>query len=302
MAARCPAPGVYDLDIDLYHGVEIAPGPSISGSGLISISDLMGGCPARFWWDSTMNPKREDVDTEALHIGRAVHTLTLEGRDEFNLRFGVLDEGMDLRTNAGKARKAEIEDRGQTMIRWNDFLKINAMADEVQKHPRAKMVFQDGAPEKTLVWQDEITGVWCRARPDWLPNDRAFIPDLKSTADAAKAAFERSVWAYGYHMKIAHICEGIRVLGLGDPQGAYFVAQEKAAPYLVAVYVLNREALEWGAAQNRVAIETFARCQERDHWPGYSETVQEINLPAWAQSQLTAADLTASIPQKGIHQ
>ena len=290
-------PGVYDIPIDAYHGIEICAGPSISSSGLVNISHVMGGCPARYWWDSTLNPDREEVDTEALRIGRAVHTLVLEGMDMFNKRFALLGEGMDLRSAAGKARKAEIEAAGQVMLRWDDFKKIQAMAVALDKHPRAKLVFTDGAPEKTLAWQDEITGVWLRARPDWLPAAPAFIPDLKSAADASRLAFEKAVWDYGYHMKIAHVCDGIRTLGLGDPQAAYFVVQEKKAPFLCAVYALNSEALEWGAVQNRAAIETFARCLERNYWPGYAETVQEINLPVYAQSQLKAADLSGA-PQE----
>lgn len=291
-------PGVYDLTLDQYHGAEPCAGPSISSSGLVNMAEIMGGCPARYWWESPLNPNREPVDTEALRIGRAVHTLVLEGELEFASRFGLLPEGMDLKGNAGKAIKAEIEAAGKIMIRFADLQRIKAMAVAITSHPRAKFVFTEGAAEKTLAWQDEVTGVWLRARPDWLPRSPLHIPDLKSAADASRLAFEKAVWDYGYHMKAAHVCDGIRALGLGDPKAAYFVVQEKKAPFLAAVYALNGEALEWGSVQNRASINTFARCLERNHWPGYAERVQEINLPIFAQNQLKAADLSGAPEQE----
>lgn len=292
------APGIYDISIDDYHGAEICPGPSISSSGLVTISGIMGGCPAKFWWDSSMNPEREPVDTEALRFGRAAHTLILEGTGEFGKRFGILGEGMDLRSAAGKAQKAAIEDAGKCMVRFDDFVKISAMAKAIKSHPRASLVFADGAAEKTLCWKDDETGVWLRARPDWLPTTPQFIPDYKTCADASKADFEKTVWSYGYHMKAAHVCAGIRATGIGNPDAAYFVAQEKKAPYLCAVYVLNKDALDWGDLQNRAAIRTFAECLNKGKWPGYAETAEEIKLPVYAENQLAAADLSGVSTQE----
>jgi hypothetical protein len=49
----------------------------------------------------------------------------------------------------------------------------------------------NGESEVTLAWQDKETGVWLRARPDFLPQKRLIVPDLKTAADGAPKGFQR---------------------------------------------------------------------------------------------------------------
>lgn len=281
--------GVYDIPIEHYHEREICPTPSISSSGLSRILSS----PARFWWQSTMNPKRDPVDTVALKQGRAAHCLFMDGQDAFTARFAILPEGLTLAKKEGKEFAEQAQTDGKTLLRWADWQTVKSLTDALAAHPLARAAYTDGKAEQTMIWKDEETGVYLRARPDWLPNEVARMFDYKTTRNAHKLAFSRSIYDYGYHQSAAHIMAGCRALGLGNPEHFYFIAQEKEPPYLIALYALNRDALEWGDVQNRAAIRLFAQCLERDHWPGYSESVEEIGLPSFATFQLQNQDFNS---------
>ena len=42
-----------------------------------------------------------------------------------------------------------------------------------------------------------------------------------------------------------------------------------------------RTAVEEGRRANREAIDLYARCMETGVWPGYSDDIVTIGLPAW---------------------
>ena len=58
-----------------------------------------------------------------------------------------------------------------------------------------------GRTEVSFFWDDPETGVACKGRIDRMrrQHNRAWILDLKSTDDASKPAFTRSVVNYAYH-------------------------------------------------------------------------------------------------------
>jgi hypothetical protein len=294
MNALCPKPGVYpDLSIDAYHNVEICPAPSIGGSGLVTLAPPEP-VPLKFWWDSTLNPKREATDTTALRIGKAAHTLFLEGEAEATKHFAVMPAEMTLAQNAGKAFRAQAEGEGKMLIRHSEWAKAQAMAAMMAAIPRFRAAFSVGRPEVTLVWQDEETGVWCRCRPDFLVDDVTHLPELKTCRSAAQSAFERAIDEYGYHIKAAHIMEGCRVLGLGEPKTFTHYVVESEPPHCWAIHTLPRETIEFAEVQRRAALRTFARCLERNDWPGYPEHVQETGLPRYRLQRLQAADLSGT--------
>jgi hypothetical protein len=133
----------------------------------------------------------------------------------------------------------------------------------------------------TLAWQDPETGVWLRARPDFLPAKRRIIPDLKTAADGSPKAFTRTIANFGYHMAAALYLDGITAIFGETPTNWLHVVVEKEAPYVVSLYELPGEDIERGRWLNRKAIRRFAECLSADKWPGYSDDVTQIGLPGW---------------------
>ena len=151
---------------------------SISSSGLRQIIET---CPQKYWFNSPHNPNqppKEQKDT--FSIGSAAHDYLLQ-RDEFMLHNFVLPSDFNPYTNAGKALKKEKIDAGFNVIKHDQFEQVKAMVKAIDEHPFAGAAFVDGVAERSIFWKDEETGVICRCRPDWLPNDFKNVPDYKTT-------------------------------------------------------------------------------------------------------------------------
>ncbi|MFL6141608.1 MAG: PD-(D/E)XK nuclease-like domain-containing protein [Labedaea sp.] len=276
-------PGVYDIPAEAYHADPVAGG-SLSSTGARKL--LPPSTPAQFrhWVDEGSAPSR------VFDFGHAAHKLVLGAGPEL----AVIDAA-DFRTKAARAERDEAHASGQVPLLAHEHEVVVAMAEALLRHEDAAALFAVGTghPEQTLVWQDPETGVWCRARLDWLPvlqgGRRLLLPDYKSAAHADRVAFERAMAEHGYHQQAAWYLEGARQLALtGRDAGFVFVVQEKSAPYLVNLVEPDVVALRWGAIQNECAREIYRRCSESGQWPGY-RGVELAALPAYAENRIEAA-------------
>ena len=114
--------------------------------------------------------------------------------------------------------------------------------------------------------------------------------DLKTTAgSAAPNDFAVTAAKYRYYIQEAFYRAGARATGIGDCD-FYYLTVEKQPPNLVSVTRLHPDAIQLGDQLMRQAVRTYATCLETDTWPGYSDEVTEIDLPAWAYYQNTNDD------------
>lgn len=247
--------------------------PAVSKSHL----DRVAKSPAHYW-ARYLDPAREPEEpTAAMVLGTALHTAVLEPQlwDE---QFAVPKHAFDRRTKAGKELAAafEAEAEGKTVLQLDDAERIRRMAAAVHQHPASNFLLHlPGSREASYFWQDSATGLECKCRPDWHSEDRRLIVDVKTTEDASPRGFQRSVANWRYHVQAAWYLQG-----LGAEQ-FLFVCVEKSPPYLVAVYAATPAMI---AAGQRVAerdLQTLAECRAQDVWPGYGDTIQPIDLPAW---------------------
>ncbi len=117
-----------------------------------------------------------------------------------------------------------------------------------------------------------------KVRPDFLPDRMGSVPEYKSTADASEEAFKRDAYNFGYHLQAALYLRGVKEVLGETPDDFVFVCQEKEPPYLIEVYGLEDEWLEWAEIQLRYAIRLFAHCLETDHWPGSSGELKRVPM------------------------
>lgn len=273
------APGVYRMTNEEYHADPV-PGGSLSSSGARKL--LPPSCPAIFQYEREhgQEPKIE------FDIGHAAHKLVLGDGPEL-----VVVDADSWRTNAAKDAAKEARERGAVPLLPDDHAQVEAMAAALREHPVAAALFDPdrGTAEESLFWRDQPTGIMRRARLDWLPEPgrgRLIIPDYKTCASADPDALAKSVHRFGYHQQASFYLDGVQALGLGDETAAFvFVCQEKKAPYLVTIIELDAMALRIGGIRNRRAIDIFVECTATNHWPGYSDGIELLSLPAWAELQ-----------------
>jgi hypothetical protein len=260
-------PGIHDgMPDEVYHRDPV-PAGSLSSSGA---RRLLETCPARFDYERR-NPK---VGSKTFDVGHAAHQMVLGTGPEL-----VVIPGTRWDTNDAKAEVKRIRERGGIPLKQADMDQVKAIADAILADPLAAALFSDGQPEQSLFWVDERTGIWRRARIDWLRANA--IVDLKTCESADEEHIRKAIARYGYHGQGDFYREGARVLGLGDLP-FLFVFVEKAPPHLTHVVQLDADALAAGRHLNNKAIDRFAECQRTGEWPGYATDITTISLPAYA--------------------
>lgn len=171
--------------------------------------------------------------------------------------------------------------QGRIILNQDQWDQIHGMRDSVMDHLSASALLRaPGDAEMSVYWNDPETGVLCRCRPDYWRHDNVVV-DLKTTEDASPEGFARSIANWRYDVQAAFYTDGIKSATGRDVRAFVFIAVEKKPPYAVGVYVLDSASLELGRAQYRADLYVYAECVEDESWPGYSNRIETIELPAW---------------------
>lgn len=289
-----PGPGAYDdVSIEDYHGnPNLLPAPSISASGM---KVILNQSPYHFWANSPMNPEPDErEDKPHLNIGKAAHDMLLLS-DRWPEFYHVLPKGFA--RNATKkyadaiADEAEAREAGKTILRYQDAVVVERVSAAIGIHELAGKALSAGVAEQTLIAKDSDTGVFVRARPDWLPEsvihggDIRVISDLKFMAPAHchPNGFQKAIWNFGYHISAANYFDVIeQVYGL-RPTHYLHIVVEKEFPFTVSLYPLPEQDIMRGAQQCRIATSRFADCLASGKWPGYADDLAQVGLPGFAR-------------------
>lgn len=265
-------PGIYPwMPNERYHKSE---GISNSGLGKIAVA------PRRYQYELE-HPK---PGTDAMNVGQAFHTLTLEP-NKFDERFAVFSG--DLRTNEAKAKYAEMEASGKTVVRESQLENVQGMVRAVHDHPEAMayLEFEDSYFENSIFWNDEETGVLCKVRPDIITINKKLccITDLKKCQDASERGFRKTIANYYYHHQAAFYLKGGSVATGTAIQGFTWIAVEEQPPHLIGIWLADAEMIEEGTRLYKQNLQKYARCLKTNTWPGYEGPwPKPISLPSWA--------------------
>lgn len=297
-------PGAYEgISAQDYHrNPHLLPGPSLSSSGA---KTLLAKSPLHFWHDSVLNPDRPpEADKPHFNLGKAAHDRILLS-DNWPDQYFVTPEGFSRAKTKQMADAIEEADAalesGMTVLTWEQAQTVEACAVAIAKNELAVATLTNGVTEETLVWQDPVTGVWLRARPDFRPNSilekrkTMVVSDLKFVAPthADPEGFGKAIYNFGYHQSAAFYADGIKAIYGHYPTHWVHVVVEKEPPYAVSLYELPGEDIARGRMLNRRAIDLFARCLESGKWPAYADSPRQVGLPVWARMRIEETDPAA---------
>lgn len=251
--------------------------PAVSASHLKEISRS----PFHYW-SRYINPDRAPmVPTAAMRLGSLVHCAVLEP-DELQKRYQLAP---DRRTKEGKAAVVEMAAAGIEAVSEADLAQALQMADAVCSNRTSALLLSSGLAEQSYWWDDVATGMKCKCRPDWINGN--VIVDLKTCQDASPAGFAKSVAQWSYQQQAAHYLAGTLATRF------IFIAVEKSAPYAVACYELDTEAMIHGSVSRYNNLRKIQDCAAIHNYPGYTDGVETISLPGWAlkdQTTFTSED------------
>lgn len=217
--------------------------------------------------------------SKAMDLGTAVHLATLEPH-LFHER--LIRGPDDRRGNKWKDALDEGAAYGKLVLTSGDFDKAVLMGDAARKIPIVRQLAESPIlAEPSAFWTDQETGIECRCRPDIYSPAFEIMADLKSTADASPLTWAKTAANFGYHAQEGFYAPGWEKAGGGSVDGFIFIVIEDEFPHLTAVYELTPRAVAEGQAAMRKALATYKECRDTGIFPGYPDTVQELELPNW---------------------
>ena len=269
---------VPDMDEDFYHA-----DPVTGGSLSVSGAKLLLQAPAKYDY-ARRHPHKS---TKSMDLGTTVHGLVLGTGQP--IRVIVAD---DWRKKVTQEARDEAIALGELPMLAKDYQVARDIADAVMKHPTTGGLFTEGDAEVSMFWPDDEFGVMLRGRADYLTHFGGLptIVDFKTTADASPGddGFGKSAYKFAYWMQDPWYREGWAYhLGCRpDDIDFVFACVETEPPYCVATYRIKPEHVELGREQNRIARERFRDCMKADRWPGYSEEIEDLELPRYGVQRI----------------
>lgn len=286
--------GAYRCSMEHYHSQAICPGPSVSSTAIRTVENVS---PWAFWsnWDGNPDayPKKPKPEFD---FGSAAHALAL-GDEVFSEKYAVLPFD-SRRTNEAKQWEADQRASGKKVITGDDLLAIQELIKNLKTHPLIQAGIFDGEPEVSLIWQDEITGLWIKARPDALQLNGQVIADLKTCASASIIDCHRSITKYAYHQQIALCIEGVERLFGVTATDAVLIFAEKTAPFHVQPIFLDEDCLYWARMQNRRGIDLIADTLKNPPIPVFEleEERCKYSLPPSLREKLSNQQIDGTLP------
>ncbi len=206
-----------------------------------------------------------DEDRPAYLVGRAAHTVILEGQEAFERAFAVggpVNPKTGLPFGSGTKAWAEwAEAQGKDVLTSDQAQLVTQMAASVKAHPLAQRLLSDGVAEGVV--RAEYVGVPCQIRMDWFDLSTGIV-DLK-TVDTLDY-FEVDARRYGYcHQLAFYVAVLQQRIGILAP--AFFIAVEKREPFRCGVWKVTAEALDAARRENEAAIRRLQECQAKNDWP-----------------------------------
>ena len=204
-------------------------------------------------------------DRPAYMIGRAAHTLILEGLERFEEEYTV---GGPVNPRTGqvfgsgtKAWAEWAEAIGKDVLTDTQWEVVARMNEAVKTHPVAMALLEYGEAEGVV--RDDYCGLPCQIRMDWYDAHHGIV-DLKTCDDLTW--FESDARRYGYAHQLAFY-RSVLAQATGQCMPVHLIAVEKKEPYRCGVWLIAPETLTGAQRENEEAIDRLRACLAEEHWP-----------------------------------
>ncbi len=226
--------------------------PAISSHRLIAMLESPAHC-----WRKYLDPDRKaEAPSDALKLGTLVHCLTLNPHD-FDNEFLVAD--YERRSKAGKARYAELNQYGLTVIKPAELERAQAIADALQYDNDARKLLRYGRKERTIVKPRAAGLLPLKARLDIHNEAKRQVIELKTTRDSA--TIQKTIADYHYLLSAAFYQD------ISQSHSVVFIFVESAEPYRIEIFEPAYGQLDQGRELMAIKLQQFDECWLANHWP-----------------------------------
>lgn len=284
-------PGAHTISAERYHA-DPCEVPSLSSS-IAKI--LIDQSPLHAWTaHPRLNPNYVAEEKEAFDIGSAAHALLLEGQDRM-----VIVKADDWRTKIAREARDQARAEGKHPVleaKYQDVMKMRDVAVRAiaECADLSGLTLADGKSEQVIVWED-LGGVVCRARIDFLANGEIVILDYKSTTDAAPRAFNRQIARMGYHYQDEFYSRGVEKV-FGRRPKFIFLAQETTAPHACSFHGCAPSLKAIAEQDVGYAIRTWGGCLAANRWPAHAQRIHWAEAMPWQMNEHMEREDARGIP------
>lgn len=216
-------------------------------------------------------------ESKSFDEGTATHSVCLEQSTQGFVR---RPDGLDLRTNAGKALMKELGAGGKIVLDQDVYDSLTKRLFTFANSGMAMALYNGADIEVSHYVKDPVSGLHLKARPDI--SKPGVIADFKTTSNMER--FSRDIWALGYHIQVGFYSIVLELSTGTECNSFYFIAQEKSAPYGVQVFQMDRAAVAFAKEKARELLNRIAICTEENTFPIYSDTIRHVEIPGWVLS------------------
>ncbi|WP_170759942.1 PD-(D/E)XK nuclease-like domain-containing protein [Ruegeria lacuscaerulensis] len=312
-------PGAYRMSMNWYHSQEVCPGPSVSSTG---IRKAALESPHAFWKTFYGNPNRypKKEDSDSLILGKAAHSLVL-GDEVFDEHFIYVPKDAPKRPTKtqianferdGKWSDAALEGgeywtefekkaAGRLMLKEEQVQKIFWMAENLNANPLAVEILKSDPKliEVSMIWQDDITGLWLKSRVDCIPTNGYDFGDLKTFAPKSKnlrLSAIRAITDHGYPLQMALGLMGSEhVFGM-SAQKCGLVMCQTAEPYDVIPAIVEADTLYWARVLIRDGLNKIKHGMDTGDWPGAGAELLTYEYPPSMTERLSDMQANGELP------
>lgn len=214
-------------------------------------------------------------DRPAFLVGRAAHTLILEGPKAYEYGY-VVGGPINPKTDKpyGNQTKAFAEwarQQGKPVITDEQAALVACMNEGVRRNTTAVELLSWGRAEGVV--RAVYAGTRCQIRLDWFhPN--VGIVDLKTCDDLTW--FVADARRYGYVLQLAFYRAVLREV-IDEMMSVHIIAVEKKEPYRCGVWRVGNDVLGGARADNEEAIAQLRDCQASGVWPTGYEAIRVLD-------------------------
>lgn len=274
-------PGIYRGLSDIeYNKIDGLRASTIKGGGV--------------WAQVRYEMEHPKADTEAMDFGSALHYAMLEPHifNERVIKVMICDDDgsafKDFRTKKARAARDAFYARHADKVTMDpvQYNRVLAVRDALERNEWvANFLKSPGQNELTIVWDDEIGNLRCKAKLDLLRPYEGYVAigDIKTAESADPEKFSRACANYGYDIQEAMYRRAMRSQYPDVALRFFFIVVEKTPPYLSAVYEIDQDDLATAQGVLEQKMTEFGKCWESGVWPGYPLEPMTIAMPKWAR-------------------
>lgn len=232
--------------------------------------------------------------TDASDMGTAIHDALLEGVD----RIAAI-EADDWRTKDAKAARDAARSEGKIPMLARKVSQVMTAVDAAKRFVAGSEiagVFERGRPEQTIIWKEGE--ILCKARPDWLTNERDILLHVKTTQGSAEpnAWIRNQLVPMGYDVAWALYERGNRSMS----QERYyecesvFLVIEANPPYGCSLIGLDPAMADLAHRKVERAIRTWRQCKASGVYPCYPNRIAYATPKPWQLAEEEETELTGA--------